>query len=67
VGRGFNSRVPGCSKLYINSLEANITWHRLLEQLFDIHIEKFSDKEQARRVIIIDEEVKAYMRRAEKI
>ncbi len=67
AGRQLNSRLPGCSKLYINNLEANITRHRLLEQLFDIYTEKFSDKERARRVIIINEKGKAYMRRAEKI
>ncbi len=67
AGRQLNSRLPGCSKLYINSLEANITWHRLLEQLFDVHTRKFSDKEQARRVIIIDNKGKAYMQQAEKI
>jgi hypothetical protein len=67
LGRQHNSRLPGCSKSYINSLEANITRHRLFEQLFDAHTRKFSDKEQVRRVIIIDREGKAYMRRAEKI
>jgi hypothetical protein len=67
AGRQLNSRLPGYSKPYIHSLEANITQHRLLEQLFDVHPRKFSDKEQTRRVIIIDNKGKAYMRRAEKI
>ncbi len=67
AGRQLNSRLPGCNKLYIDSLEANIIWHSLLERLFDVHTRKFSDKEQARRVIIIDKEGKAYKQRAEKI
>jgi hypothetical protein len=67
VGRQLNSQLPGCSKLYIDSLEANIVRHCLLEQLHDVHTRTFSDKEQKRRVIIIDKEGKAYMRQAEKI
>jgi hypothetical protein len=31
AGRQLNSRLSGCSKSYIDNLEANITWHRLLE------------------------------------
>jgi hypothetical protein len=67
AGRQLNSRLPGCSKLYIDSLEGNITWHCLPKQLLDIHTGNYSDKEQARRDIIINKEGKAYMRRAEKI
>ncbi len=62
VGWRLNSRLPGCSKSYIESLEANIVKHRLLEQLFDAHTGAYSDAEQARRIIIIDKEGKAYMR-----
>jgi hypothetical protein len=67
VGRRLNSWLPKCSKPYIDSLEANIVKHCLLEWLFDAHTGLYSDKEQARRLIIIDEERKAYMRHAEKI
>ncbi len=67
AGRRLNSRLPGCSQSYINSLEGNITWHQLLERLFKAHTDNYSDKKRACRVIIIDEEGKAYMRRAEKI
>ncbi len=67
VGQRLNSRLPGCSKSYIKSLEANIVKHRLLEQLFDAHTGAYSDAERARRIIIINEEGKAYMRQAEKI
>jgi hypothetical protein len=31
ASRQLNSRLPGCSKAYITSLEGNITHHRLLE------------------------------------
>jgi hypothetical protein len=62
-----NSRLPGCCKAYIESLESNITQHRLLERLHDTHTGKYSNGEQARKIILIDEEGKAYMRRAEKI
>ncbi len=31
VGRRLNSKLPGCCKAYIDSLESNIAWHRLLE------------------------------------
>jgi hypothetical protein len=32
-----NSRLPGCSKAYIDSLQGYITKHRLLEQLHKAH------------------------------
>jgi hypothetical protein len=67
VGRRLNSWLPECSKSYINSLEANIVKHHLLEQLFDAHTGLYSDEEWTRRIIIINEEGKAYMRRVEKI
>ena len=67
AGRKLNIQLPGCSKLYIDSLEANIVCHCLLEQLHDVHTGTFSDEEQKRRVIIIDKEGKAYMQQAEKI
>jgi hypothetical protein len=62
-----NSRLPGCSKAYIASLEGNITHHCLLEQLHEAHTGGYLAAETARRVIIIDEEGKAYMRQTEKI
>jgi hypothetical protein len=62
-----NSRLPGCSEAYIDSLERNITRHRLLERLRDAHTGGYLAEEMARRVIIIDKEGKAYMRQAEKI
>jgi hypothetical protein len=67
AGRRFNSRLPGCSQLYIDSLKGNITRHCLLKQLFEVHTGNYSDEERARRVIIINKEGKAYMRHAEKI
>jgi hypothetical protein len=62
-----NSRLPGCSKAYCDSLENNIIRNCLLEWLHDTHTGGYLAEEKARRVIIIDEEGKAYMRRAEKI
>jgi hypothetical protein len=67
VSRCLNSRLPKCGKVYVENLEANISHHRLLERLYDTHIGKYSTEETAKRVIIIDEEGKAYMRHAEKI
>ncbi len=67
VGQRLNSRLPGCSKSYIDSLEKNIVRHRLLEQLFDAHTGAYSVEERVQRIIIIDKEGKAYMRQAEKI
>jgi hypothetical protein len=67
AGRRLNSRLTGCSKSYIDSLESNIIKHCLLEWLNDVHTGVYSDKECARKVIIIDEEGKAYMRQAEEI
>ncbi len=66
AGRRLNSQLPGCSQLYIDSLEKNITRHRLLEQLFEAHTKNYSDEERA-RIIMIDKEGKAYMRLTEKI
>ncbi len=36
-GRRLNSRLPGCSKQYITSLESNIIKHKLLKQLHEAH------------------------------
>jgi hypothetical protein len=67
VGRRLNSRLPGCCKAYIDSLESNITCHRLLEQLHVMHTGTYSNEARARKIIQIDEEGRAYMRRAENI
>jgi hypothetical protein len=62
-----NSRIPGCSKAYIDSLEGNIMRHRLLKRLHKAHTGGYLAEETAWKVIIIDEEGKAFMRRTEKI
>jgi hypothetical protein len=67
VSRHLNSRLPTCGKAYVENLEANISCHRLLECLYNAHTGKYSAKETAKRVIIIDKEGKAYLRHAEKI
>jgi hypothetical protein len=67
VARRLNSRIAGCCKAYIESLEKNITRHCLLEQLHDAHAGNYDDKIRAKKIIAIDEEGKAYMRKAEKI
>ncbi len=41
--------------------------HRLIKRLHDAHTGEYSAAEQARKVLVIDEEGKAYMRHAEKI
>ena len=66
VGRRLNSKLPGACKAYIDSLESNISWHRLLERLYNAHTGKYSNEERARKITLIDEEGKTYMRRAEK-
>jgi hypothetical protein len=67
VSQRLNSRLPKCSKAYIESLEKNIVKHRLLECLYDAHTGGYSAEETASRVIAIDEEGKSYMQHAEKI
>ncbi len=62
-----NSKLPGCCKTYIASLESNIARHCLLERLYDAHTGTYTHDERARKIILIDKEGKAYMRRAEKI
>ncbi len=66
AGQCLNSRLPGCSQAYIDSFESNIRKHCLLERLHEVHTGVYSDTKQARQVIIIDEEGKAYMQWAEK-
>jgi hypothetical protein len=66
-GRRLNSRLPGCSKLYITSLKSNIIKYKLLKRLYEAHRGTFMDLERQQRIIIIDEEGKAYMRLAKKI
>jgi hypothetical protein len=67
VSHCLNNQLPKCGKAYVENLEANISRHHLLERLYNAHTGKYSAKEMAKRVIIIDEEGKAYMRHAEKI
>jgi hypothetical protein len=67
MGRRLNSRLASCCKTYIESLESNITLHCLLERLHEAHTGTYSDEMRARKIILIDEEGKTYMRRAEKI
>jgi hypothetical protein len=67
VSRRLNSRLPKCSKAYIESLERNIVKHWQLECLYNAHTGVYSAEETARRVIAIDEEGKSYMQHAEKI
>ncbi len=67
VGRQLNSRIAECCKAYIKSLKKNITRHCLLERLHDAHAGNYDDKIRAKKIIAIDEEGKAYMRKAEKI
>ena len=63
VGHRLNSKLPGCCKTYIASLESNITQHHLLEHLYDAHMGMYTHDEGARKIILIDEEGKACMRR----
>ncbi len=67
VGRRLNSRLAGCCKAYIESFKANIARHRLLERLYNAHTGAHSNKDQATKIMMINEEGKTYMRRAEKI
>jgi hypothetical protein len=67
ASRRLNSRIPGCGKAYIQSLENNIIRHHLIERLHEAHTGDYTAAERAKRVTIIDEEGKAYMRHAEKI
>jgi hypothetical protein len=66
ASRRLNSKLPGCSKADIDNLKGNIMRHRLLKCLHDAHTARYLAEEKARRVIIIDEEGKAYMCRAKK-
>jgi hypothetical protein len=67
VGRWLNSRLAGCCKAYIKSLKANITRHCLLERTYNAHTGTCSKEVWAKRIIKINKEGKAYMRRAKKI
>ncbi len=67
VGRRLNSRLAGCCKAYIESFEANIARHCRLEQLYNAHTGALSDKDRAMKIMMINEEGKAYKRRVEKI
>jgi hypothetical protein len=67
VGRRLNSRLSGCCKAYIESLETNITHHRFFKRLHDAHTGTYSEELQVAKIIAINEEGKTYMRKAEKI
>ncbi len=67
ASRRLNSRLPGCNKAYVRSLEKNIVQHHLLKRLHEAHTGNYSAAERATRVIAIDKEGKTYMRHTEKI
>ena len=67
AGRHLNSKLLGCSKAYIKSLEDNIINHQLLERLHKAHTGAYSENKRSRKVIIIDKEGKAYMRHTKKV
>ena len=67
AGQRLNSRIPGCNETYSKSFKGNIKHHRLIERLHDAHTGPYSASIRARKVIVIDEEGKAYMRHAEKV
>ena len=60
ASRRLNSRLPGCNKAYVSSLEKNIVQHRLIEHLHEAHMGNYSAAERATRVMAVDEEGKAY-------
>jgi hypothetical protein len=61
VSHCLNNRLPKWGEAYVENLEANISCHRLLECLYNMHTGNYSAEETAKRVIIIDEEGKAFM------
>jgi hypothetical protein len=67
AGRRLNSKLLGCCKAYIDSLESNVIKHKLLKRLHMAHMGTYSDSERARLVTNINEEGKMYMQHAEKI
>ena len=67
MSRRLNSHLPKCGEAYIENLEKNIVKHRLLERLYDAHTGGYPAEEMTNKVIAIDDEVKLYMRHAEKI
>ena len=67
AGQHLNSRISRCKETYIKSFEGNIKHHRLIERLHDAHTRPYSASKHAWKVIIIDEEGKAYMRHAKKV
>jgi hypothetical protein len=67
AGRRLNSKLLGCCKAYIDSLESNVIKHKLLKRLHMAHMGTYSDSERARLVTNINEEGKMYMQQGEKI
>ena len=47
AGRRLNSKLPGCCKAYIDSLESNVIKHKLLKRLHTAYTGTYSDLEQA--------------------
>ena len=67
ASKQLSSRIPGCAKAYIASLESNIKRHKWLKRLHNAHTGGYTQGETARRVIAINKEGKHYMSHAEKI
>ena len=61
-----NRRLPGWGRAYITSLENNIIQHCLIKRLHEAHTGEYTAEERTRKIIIIDEEGKEYMRHTEK-
>jgi hypothetical protein len=67
ASRRLNSKIPHFAEAYIRSLEANITQHRLIEKLHEVHISDWSHAEKERQVCANDQAGKEFMTHAEKV
>ncbi len=64
--RRLNCKIPGVVERYNRHLESKIRKHRLLERIGKMHHSGVEPLEKKRRLDVIDQESKAYMKNAEK-
>jgi hypothetical protein len=64
--RRLNCKIPGAIEKYNTRLESKIRNHRLLERIGEVHRSSETPADKKRRLDVIDDECKAYMKNAEK-
>jgi len=66
ASRRLNTRLPHVAKKYIENLESNLKWHRLIEKLAEAHMTGTSREDVQGKVTKVDKDSLQFMKHAAK-